>query len=332
MTARHDRNGAHVAGPLRITGTFLDEVTCDIAGHNWGPTEWETEFRTFAETGIDTVILIRAGWANRLSHPSTAISSRVKTLPVYYDMVELFLTLSDRYGLRFYFGLYDSMVHWNRNDWKGEVELNRPYIAEVWQNYGHHESFAGWYLPHETYDSGSRIVDLNRTLAEICKNTRDLPVLSSPYWLGRYDMNNGFGGPLGHPHTLEEMVVQWDEVLHAYSGLVDVAAFQDGTVYEQDLGPTLAEMRRLADSAGIELWTNVESFDRDMPIKFPPIEWRKLVHKLTAAEPYVEKAITFEFSHFLSPNSMWPSARSLHARYQEYLAGAYPALDAGVRP
>jgi hypothetical protein len=50
--------------------------------------------------------------------------------------------------------------------------------------------------------------------------------------------------------------------------------------------------REVADAHGIQLWTNVETFDRDMPIRFPPIEWRKLVNKLEAARPYVEKAIT----------------------------------------
>ena len=38
-----------------------------------------------------------------------------------------------------------------------------------------------------------------------------------------------------------------------------------------------------------------------------------------AAAAGVEKLITFEFSHFMSPNSMWPSARSLYKRYKEYI-------------
>lgn len=29
--------------------------------------------------------------------------------------------------------------------------------------------------------------------------------------------------------------------------------------------------------------------------------------------------------NFLSPNSMWPSARCLYDRYQEYTRGEYPA-------
>lgn len=316
------------SAPLRVTGTFLDEVTCDIAAHNWGVEEWAREFDTFVEDGIDTVIMIRSGWGPRLAHPSRAISSKVATIPVYMDMVELFMTLADERGIKYYFGLYDSGHCWNRNDWKGEVALNRPYITEVHRRYGDHPSFAGWYLPHETYDTGSRIIELNTTLAKLCREEADLPVLSSPYWLGRYDMNMGYTVYGASPRTLDEIVTQWDEVFAAYSGLVDVAAFQDGTVYEQDLPGTWAAMKEIADAHGISLWANIETFDRDMPIKFPPIEWRKLVHKLTAAQPHVDKAICFEYSHFLSPNSMWPSGQSLHRRYLEYLAGQHRPVDA----
>jgi hypothetical protein len=67
-------------------------------------------------------------------------------------------------------------------------------------------------------------------------------------------------------------------------------------------------------------WTNCESFDRDMPIKFLPIKWEKMLLKLeAAAKAGVDKAITFEFSHFMSPNSMYQSAHGLFDRYMEYI-------------
>lgn len=43
--------------------------------------------------------------------------------------------------------------------------------------------------------------------------------------------------------------------------------------------------------------------------------------KMTAAEKAgVDKLITFEFSHFMSPQSCWPAARTLFERYCEHLA------------
>lgn len=71
-------------------------------------------------------------------------------------------------------------------------------------------------------------------------------------------------------------------------------------------------------------WTNCESFDRDMPIHFLPIKWDKMLMKLEAAKAAgIEKAITFEFSHFMSPNSCYRAAGHLFDRYCEHfnLAG-----------
>ena len=70
---------------------------------------------------------------------------------------------------------------------------------------------------------------------------------------------------------------------------------------------------------GVRAWSNVESFDRDMPIDFPPIDWRKLWWKMEAAQSaQVEKLIAFEFSHFMSPQSSWPAAHALFHRYCEH--------------
>ena len=56
-----------------------------------------------------------------------------------------------------------------------------------------------------------------------------------------------------------------------------------------------------------------------MPFSFPPIDWSKLWWKLNAAEVAgVEKIITFEFSHFMSPQSCWPAAANLFSRYCEH--------------
>jgi hypothetical protein len=66
-----------------ITDTFLDEITHDIASQNWGENEWTAEFDTMAEAGIDTVVLIRARYRERLAYPSAVVSKHVRTLPVF---------------------------------------------------------------------------------------------------------------------------------------------------------------------------------------------------------------------------------------------------------
>jgi hypothetical protein len=213
-------------------------------------------------------------------------------------------------------------VFWYRYDWRSEVDVNRELIREAWDRYGASSAFAGWYLPHETADSSLRIIDINGSLAEEIRTlTPQLPILVSPFFFGRSDLWNG-SDRRSKPREPDEHVRVWAEIFDRYSGLVDYCAFQDGTVDLLRVEEYLEATAAAARSAGITPWVNIEVFDRDMPIKFPPIDWRLLAHKIHAAQRHADKLISFELAHFISPHSMWPSARHLHQRYREFVGTA----------
>ena len=87
------------------------------------------------------------------------------------------------------------------------------------------------------------------------------------------------------------------EIFDGIKGNVDACAFQDGHIDYDELDAFFSVNKKMADKYGIECWTNAESFDRDMPIKFLPIKFDKLRMKLeAAARQKYDKAITFEFS------------------------------------
>ena len=73
--------------PPRITGTFLDEITHDIPTQNWGPREWARDFDAMKAIGIDTVILIRAGYREVAAFDSRVLRERMGILPVREDLV-----------------------------------------------------------------------------------------------------------------------------------------------------------------------------------------------------------------------------------------------------
>ena len=101
---------------------------------------------------------------------------------------------------------------------------------------------------------------------------------------------------------------------------IDIVAFQDGNVDYHELPDYILTNKKLLKKYGMRVWSNLETFDRDMPFKFPPIEWRKLRWKLeSACKAEVEKVITFTFSSFMSPYSCWPSSGNLYDRYCDYL-------------
>lgn len=298
---------------LPITGTFLDEITHDIPSQNWGPDEWRDDFRAMQAIGIDTVILIRAGYRKRVTFDSTLLRREVDALPAYRDLVDLFLGLAEEHGMSFFFGLYDSGEHWHAGRYEQEADLNRAFCDEVAARYGDRKAFGGWYISHEisTYDEG--MMRVYERLAAHLRGLKPAPILMSPYIKGVKQFG---GGAI----PLETHVREWEHVFARLEGHVDIVAFQDGNVPYSELPAYLGAHRELAAAHGIRCWSNVESFDRDMPIKFPPIDFRNLRYKMEQAEKAgVEKLITFEFSHFMSPHAIYPAAHGLYRRYREWL-------------
>lgn len=294
---------------LRITGTFLDEITHDIPSQNWGREEWRREFQLYERIGIDTVIIIRAGYQDKCIFPAKSVPG---LLPVHEDLGQMFLDLAQGSGLKLFWGTFDSGRHWIRQSWWKEVDLNRAFLDEVMERYGSHPAFGGWYLCHETSRNDSHIIELFNGIGGHCKSLKDAPVLISPFPQGAKQF-----GP-GDIFSLEESLDHWERIFSETRGAFDICAFQDGQIHYRELPAFHEGMKALAERHGVELWANVESFDRDMPIKFPPADWRYLRLKMEAASRIASKLITFEFPHFMSPHSVWPAAHNLFDRYSEH--------------
>lgn len=308
---------------LPITATFLDEISHDIPHQNWGKVEWDADFAHMQKMGIDTVILIRSGYRKWQTYPSKVLQQQEGAYIPPLDLVRLFLELAEKYQMAFYFGLYDSGKYWwDQGDYAKEVDLNLRVIDEVWAEYGSYAAFKGWYICQEVSRKTAGIIDLYRQLGQHCKAVSGgLPTLISPYIDGtKAIMANQSALTKEETISLQQHETEWGEILDGIKESVDILAFQDGHVPYDLLADYLSVNKKLATQYGLECWTNAESFDRDMPIKFLPIKWEKLRLKLLAAQAAgMEKAITFEFSHFMSPQSAYVQAGHLYNRYMEAL-------------
>ncbi|MBA4294115.1 DUF4434 domain-containing protein [bacterium] len=293
---------------LKITGTFLDEITHDIPSQNWGEKEWRREFALYQKIGIDTVIIIRAGYQNKCIFPAKSVPN---LLPLKSDLAQMFLDLAGEHNLQLFFGTFDSGSHWYRRSYWKEVDLNKAFLDEVGQKYGNHPALAGWYLCHETSKNEAHIIELHNQIGAHCKSIKDVPVLISPFPQGTKQFVTG------DAFTLEESLDHWNRIFDETKDVVDICAFQDGQIQYHELPEFLHGVKSIADNHGISTWSNVETFDRDMPIKFPPADWRYLELKMEAATQTAEKIITFEFAHFMSPYSCYASAHNLFKRYCE---------------
>ena len=307
---------------MQITGTFIDEISHDIPHQNWGKEEWRRDFGHMKAIGIDTVILIRAGYRRFLAYPSAYLQRTYGCYIPPLDLLELFLELAAEHGMDFYFGLYDSGHYWDTGDMQTEIDANRFVTEEVWERYGHHPAFKGWYLSMEISRKTKGAIEAMRALGLHCKALSDgLPTFISP-WMDGKKAVLAANPALAKENavSLREHEQEWNEIFDGIRGAVDAVAFQDGHIDFHELPAFLALNKQLADKHGLQCWTNAESFDRDMPIKFLPIKFEKLRLKLEAARAAgYDKAITFEFSHFMSPQSAYLQAGHLYNRYREYL-------------
>lgn len=307
---------------MKITGTFLDEISIDIPHQNWGRTEWDADFSHMRSVGIDSVYLIRSGLQRFISYPSKVLIKEEGCYEPSVDLVQMFLELADKHGLKFYFGLYDSGKYWANNEFQKEIDLNMKVIDEVWKKYGHFKSFKGWYLSQEISRRTSGIIDLYAKLGKHCKDiSNNLPTFISP-WIDGKKTVQSFSSNLTKEDavSLKQHEEEWNEIFDGISQFVDAVAFQDGHVEFYEIDGFFEINKRLARKYNMECWTNAETFDRDMPIKYLPIKFEKLRLKLEAARRAgFDKAITFEFSHFLSPQSAYLQAGHLFDRYKEYI-------------
>jgi hypothetical protein len=298
---------------MRITGTFLDEITHDIPSQNWGPDAWARDFDAMRRVGIDTVILIRAGYRDRATFDSEVLHDHRDMLPAYGDLVDLFLTLAAERDMNLFVGTYDAGAFWDGEGYATEVAVNKAFCAEVVERYGDRDAFAGWYVCHEINAYDDAQLALYEELADHLRSLHDVPILMSPYMKGVKQFGED-------AFSFDEHVASWDRAFARLEDHVDIVAFQDGNVPLTELPRYLAANRELAAARDLTCWSNVESFDRDVRIQFPPIDFRTLRYKMEqAARAGVEKLITFEFSHFMSPNSMFDAARTLHRRYRAWI-------------
>ena len=292
-----------------ITGTFVDGIAADISSNNWGKVEWEREFEVFKAGGIDTVFIIRVGWKDSAMYKSSVMNTTLYEEP---DLVEIMLNAAAQVNIDLYIGLFDTHKYWPVNDWENEVAVNRELIHEINERYNKFSAFKGWYISHEGSMHYHQTRIWKPLVEEIKAIDKTRKIMVSPRYHGKKC-------DAQWPVSPEVHAKHFDYILAEMNGLIDAYAFMDGHVDFKDLESYVNATYEVFQKHEVAYWSNLETFDRDMSWRFPPIEWIKMKHKLEVVQPYVEKIITFEAPHFLSPNSALPAAHGLFQRYHDYL-------------
>ena len=215
---------------LKITGTFLDEISHDIPHQNWGEKEWDQDFAYMKAIGIDTVIDIRCGYRKFITYPSPYLLKKGCYMPSV-DLIDMFCRLAQKYGMKFYLGLYDSGVYWDTKDMSHEIEDNKFVIDEVWKMYGEkYESFGGWYISTEISRDTIGAVEAFHAMGKQCKDVSGgLPTFISP-WIDGKKAIMGTNARVKDGVTVEQHEKEWNQIFAGIHDVVDAVAFQDGHI------------------------------------------------------------------------------------------------------
>ena len=290
-----------------ITGTYIDEVSVDIPSSNWSREQWIKDLDYMQEIGIDTVIFIRGGYKDKSVFPSKVLGTSYAD-----DLAGLIFEETSKRNMSVFFGLYMSNDDWNRGDYMTEIKINREFVNEVCERYGDYPSFDGWYIPHEVTRDCLNIGEVFKGLSAICKDkTPDKKTLISPPFRGEVMAPRDY-------FTVERHKDEWDRLFARAGKDIDICAFHDGPAAISSMEAYYTATKEICDKHNIEHWVNVETFERDVRRQLYPIPFNDLKRKLELHQKYAEKIVTFEFSHFLSPQAIYPSAKNLNNLYKEF--------------
>lgn len=288
-----------------ISGTFIDEITYDIPSSNWTKGQWKRDLDNMKKIGIDTLVFIRGGFYGRTIYPSRYFGTEDAD-----DFAGFILTEAAKRNMDVYMGLHISTLDWSFGDAKGEIARNKHFLDEIYTRYSGMPSLKGWYIPQEASKDELNITEVMKGLSYLCKEKDPtMPVLISPYF-NTYITGGDF--------TVSQHKDEWRSIFSRCADQIDICAFQDGSAPIENMADYLRATKELCDEFGIRHWVNTETFERDVRKMYYPIPFDILKRKLEMHKEYSEKVITFEFSHFLSPQSIYPSARNLNRLYRNF--------------
>lgn len=334
------RTASAVPGPLRLSGSFIQYWGEMMT---WSPDTWRAVLDRMKQARMNTVIIQMLVIENNDGSLHSFIGPSGQP-----DATETILDYADTNNFRVFLGLY--LPNWN-HDMTGssfllETQSRMATVAQqAWDRYlagRRHASFAGWYLPYESWTANYQPAEVDRlrsffqSIHASCQAVSgDMPLAISPF----------ISASRPSPCRVETLYRQ----LLDQSG-IDIVLLQDSvgaqqweTDIPQRAGPYFQAFQNACQSTGVKLWANLESF-RITDSVFGPCDATRLRKQFDAAGLYVEDFVTFDFVHYMNPVaflSSWDQSRrtqmqQLYADYKaafadtDYAPYERPALAANV--
>lgn len=288
----YSRNPAPVLPP--ITGTFIYAHPPDYRGVptlDWNTSQWKELFGKLKAAGLNTVIFQAALW-NELEECYYR-SERFKHFRIY-PVLEAMLPAAEACAMELFIGTYGSI--------SGQVETSDPEKEFAAQLDCLHEVSklcqGNWnlYLPQEALITAPRNMELEKFMRNLMKCVFDEFRRISPN--GRILMS-----PATMATAENEHVAGWLDIFSETKP--DILAPQDsiGTCCcTLPHGKNMwRKWREIADRCGIELWANIEIFERISVVGATPFSMaseKRIKLQTDNAAEFVSKIICWEYPFF----------------------------------
>jgi len=306
------------------TGAFI-QVNSSLASHS--PMWWQAELEAMKAVGMDTVVVNFVAYDNFYFYPTSVSGGQ----PFVTDSIENIMDAADHHGMCVFLGLHLEPEQFSSATFNLPANLaqGQAELTELWTRYGSHASLAGWYMPQEFSDYmvfyqpqlRDDIISYTRALTDQVHASSGLPMMISPY----------FGQ---NPNAAA--YAHWWNTIGLPETVVDIVALQDGVGTHRT---TIAQSRTVFEALepvmvnhGVQFWANNESFNQingwpvdNQPWAAQPVGIDNFVAQIQSTNPLVEKSITFEFSHYMSPQGS-AAMNTLYRNYSDY----YESVVSGV--
>jgi hypothetical protein len=205
------------------------------------------------------------------------------------DPVEAVLATADKNGMNVFVGL--GMYAWFDFS-KGSLEWHKKLAGEIWEKYGHHPSFYGWYISEEQ-DGGLGMAEDRENIvtffaeikSHIQKYTPDKPVMLAT-----------------NSHNLRGVEDTYKELLK-YLDILCPFGFQRMPSTDLTGEQAADKLQQLCNEAGAHLWMDMEMFNFAEGNALVPKSFEEITGDLKRFRNF-EKIICYQYPGLLNSPEM----------------------------
>ncbi len=284
--------------------------------------DWKLKVREAAGLGMDTLVLQQVA-SNGYAFYHTPLRKMFDL--VCDDPIEAVLSAADECGINFFIAndWWDVESDWNRDIMAPDtVKARLQSMGELFEKYGHHKSFYGWYYSNELYLKNGIPEKFQKYLKQCVDRARELdpdkPSLIAPYGTGVVVPNDDYVRQM--ERTGVQYIAYQDEIGCLRHGVDDLERIWSGLRKAHDKLPQ------------VKLWADVEIFEFHGEVGFSPLHpapFERCKRQLELAGAYCDKILIYEFIGLMNPpdSKVFAGPRSSVTLYNDYVAWRDKVLE-----